>query len=138
MAKLATTIEWKWFNKDDYTQTDPHGWVVLSKNESAVLEKEYQASLAGTRTKRIVYNCFGTRKKNASVSFSKMETMCAGICCGFLHENEVPKEHMVYKIKRTKLVFTDLAGILEDMQRKEKKKKLCILFGIGIAVLSER
>jgi hypothetical protein len=126
MQNSKVTVEWRWFNKDKYGEKNSRGWTSLSEKDSATLEQEYQCSQNGTRTKRNVYNCFGGDKQNAYVSFGKMETMCAGICCGLFGGGNLPKGHMIYKIKRVKLVSTDIdfARILKKNVKKHEEKKI--------------
>jgi hypothetical protein len=83
---------WYWFKND---------WIELSKNESKLIEEEYQKNLKEQRVGQIVYHCFGNGF-SAIVDFDLMETICgSGRCCLKHGRPEgLSEDHMTYKLKR--------------------------------------
>lgn len=85
---------WSWFNNIDGK------WVTLSKEDSAMIEKEYQDNLARARTGCTVYHCFGTGQ-SAGIDFENMVTFCvSGKCICNNQNKELPDTHLTFSIKR--------------------------------------
>lgn len=111
-----SVVEWYWGRKNE------NKWIKLSRDNSNALEKEFKASNNGTRTKRKIYTCFGSLTRKASVSFSKMETFCAGTCCVEICGEKAFENHMVYKLKRKEIKTTDIDSAFRELKKPVVKK----------------